>query len=44
MMSTPNAILLTQLPIAIGIFWGVIEIFLLRKSIIKLIDKLSLKK
>ncbi len=44
MISTQTAIIITQLPIAIGILWGVFELFLLRKSLTKLLEKLILRK
>lgn len=39
-MDSPTAIFLTQLPIAISIFWGVYEMYRFRKELIPRLDKL----
>ncbi len=43
-MDTSTAIIVTQLPIAIAILIGVIEIRKTRKELARLLDKLSKKK
>ncbi len=35
-MDTSTAILLTQLPIALGILWGVYEMYRIRKQLVSL--------
>ncbi|MCB9362231.1 hypothetical protein H6504_02240 [Candidatus Woesearchaeota archaeon] len=42
-MDTTTAIILTQIPIALGIILGVIELHLLRKNLTEILKRLSKK-
>ncbi|MFH1642954.1 MAG: hypothetical protein ABIC04_08730 [Nanoarchaeota archaeon] len=40
-MDTTTAIILTQLPIAIGIFIGAYELYMFRKNLLRVLNKLA---
>ena len=44
LMDTPTAIMITQLPIAIGAILCAVELYLLRKEFVKLVEKISKRK